>query len=138
MDCSPLRCQGYLKTQVRLDHEIGSYGSRHVMNEIIHTSCWCAIYLVAMAVFEVHYVKPHPPDCVRAWIRWHCRICGFALHSPHQALTPSDRRRFAAGALASLYQLVIQAVHALCEDVAFPELFGPFRDVLSQVTRSSS
>ena len=53
-----------------------------------------------------------------------------------QALTQSDRPKFAAAALGAVYQLVTQVVHTLGGDVAFPELFGPLRSAASKVHSS--
>lgn len=54
-----------------------------------------------------------------------------------QGLTSSERQTFAAGFLAGLYRLVLQTADTLQGNVAFPELFGPFQSVLSQVTRAA-
>lgn len=59
------------------------------------------------------------------------------MDSYAQVLTPSARRVFAAGVLASLYKLAIQVTRTLCGNVAFPELLGPVQSALSQVTSRS-
>lgn len=50
-----------------------------------------------------------------------------------KALTQSDRQKFAAASLGTLYQLVIQSAQTLRGDVAFPELFGPLQRVALKV-----
>lgn len=52
-----------------------------------------------------------------------------------QALTQSDRQKFAAASLRVLYQLAIQGARTLRGDVAFPELFGPLQSVVLKVSR---
>lgn len=50
-----------------------------------------------------------------------------------QVMTSSGRRVFASGLLACLYKLVLQIADHLRGNPAFPELFGPIQDVLSEV-----
>lgn len=50
-----------------------------------------------------------------------------------QALTQTDRQKFAAASLGALYQLLSQSAQTLRGDVAFPELFGPLQRVARKV-----
>eukprot|EP00903_Cladosiphon_okamuranus_P007894 g7626.t1 len=50
-----------------------------------------------------------------------------------EAVTQSDRQKFAAASLGALYQLVIQGAQILRGDVAFPELFGPLQNMALKV-----
>lgn len=69
---------------------------------------------------------------VKDYIESRCGYCAGCMD--HQVTTTSAGRQvFAAGLMATLFNLVQQVVHQLRGNVALPEMFGPIQDVLLQV-----
>lgn len=86
-------------------------------------------WLVSWWYFNVS-VRP-PSSCQHHQTCCYMVLVGSFCSS--QALTQSDRKKFAAASLGALYQLVIQGAQTMRGDVAFRELFGPLQSVALKV-----